>query len=83
MEELGSVLTNNVSAIVTTAIFIWYLIRKDKSHSDALDKFNSTINNHLSQVSQQTAENISSRVKLAGVLENLVRIVNELYSKIK
>ena len=83
MDELEGVLTNNVAAIVTTAIFIWYLIRKDKSQNDALEKFNRTIDNHLAHTATELKEDIQSRIKFTEVLNTLVRIVNDVCNKIK
>ena len=83
MNELEGVLTNNVAAIVTTAIFIWYLIRKDKSQEDVLDKFNKTITDHLVQSSSVLRENIETRVKFIATIDNLVRVVSDLCKKFK
>jgi len=78
MNELESVLTQNVASIATAVVFIWYLIRKDKQNQDVFDAFNRTLTNHLHDWIKAQNTFTKSQEKLARNLQQLTDSIKEL-----
>lgn len=57
MNGLEQIFVSNISAVVVTGIFIFYLEKKDRRSKETYDVFNQTINNHLDHSTQVIRDN--------------------------
>ncbi len=57
--------------VFTVAVFIWYLVQKDKSNKDTYDKFNITISNHLDHSTKVIEKNTDAYTQIVVTLKEL------------
>ena len=73
---IENLITNQVSAIAMAVGFLWYLSKKDKETKDTLDKFNKTIDNHLTHA-------LSVEERMTGALQALSNSIEGLNKRNK
>jgi len=76
--SLETILTQNLAALATAGVFIWYLVRKDKQNQDVFDAFNKTLTNHLHDWIKAQDRFAKSQEKLARNLQSLTDCIKKI-----
>jgi len=69
--------------VVTVSLFIWYLIKKEKSINDTYEKFNTTISNHLDHSTKVIERNNEVYNKMSVALTKLCMTIKKSEPKNK
>ena len=79
--SLESLLISNISAVVVTGGFLWYLVRKDKSNKDTYDRFSQIIENHLEHSNKVILSSTKADIEIAKSLQRMCDLLKELAKK--
>ena len=82
MSDLQSIMTNNVSAIVMAALFIWFQVKINQEHHSAIDDFNRTIREFNSTIRGYLKDDSKSRNEMASKLQDLTDIIQRMYRRL-
>lgn len=69
--EILSTLLQASGAAGVSVAFIWYLAKRDRSDREMIDKFNQTINTHITSSSRVMQEISDTNRELKEVIEKL------------
>lgn len=73
MTNIEPTLTNNVAAIVTCSVFIWYLVKRDKSAQDTYEKLANAIDRMSKRLSELADALSKIDHRLSNVEENTTK----------
>ncbi len=72
---------NQISSVVVTGAFIFYLVRKDKSSKETYDRFSNVIENHLVHSTRITEKATKANVEIAKTLQKMCDLLQQLEKK--
>jgi len=83
MNGIEQLLTQNVSAIIISAIFIFYMRDRDRMSRDTYKQFNEMIGNHLHAANQVIKDDTNAKLKFVATLQQLSDCIKALNGKAK
>lgn len=81
MNGIEEIIAQNVSAVIMAVVFIWYLDRNNKRNEERYDKFDRTINNHLSHATDAQIQSAKANEILARQLSDLTKVITRFIKR--